>query len=85
MELSWDKPTDDGGGKIQGYIVEVKPKDGGDWTEATPEPVRDTQVKLPNLKEGSELQYRVRAVNAAGPGQASRPTELIKVEKQPGG
>lgn len=82
--LSWEKPTDDGGGKIQGYVVEMKPKEGGDWVEATPVPVKDTNVTIPNLKEGSEMQFRVKAVNAAGNGNPSRPTNPVRVEKQPG-
>ena len=83
MTLAWEKPKDDGGGKIQGYIVEKKPK-GGDWEEVTPVPVKDTQMKIPHLKEGEDYVFRVKAVNAAGPGHPSRPTDLTKVETQPG-
>ena len=83
VKLSWQKPNDDGGGKIKGYIVEVKPKDG-DWSEATPVPVKDTQCVVPNLKEGQEYQFRVKAVNEAGPGNPSRPTQPVVAEKQPG-
>ncbi len=83
VKLSWEKPTNDGGGKIKGYIVEVKPKDG-DWEEATINPVRDTECTVPGLKEGKEYQFRVKAINEAGPGNASRPTNVIKAEKQPG-
>ncbi|KAK2158172.1 hypothetical protein LSH36_175g03003 [Paralvinella palmiformis] len=74
VKLSWQKPSDDGGGKIKGYIVEVKPK-GGDWSEATPLPIKDTQCVVPNLKEGQEYQFRVKALNEAGPGNPSRPTQ----------
>ena len=77
VTLSWTKPKDDGGGKIQGYIVEKKPKDG-DWEEVSPIPVKDTQAKVTNVKEGEECQFRVKAVNAAGPGAPSMPTSLIK-------
>jgi hypothetical protein len=83
VSLSWSKPTDTGNGKIQGYIVEVKPK-GGDWTEATTEPVRDTQFTVPHLKEGEEYQFRVKAVNEAGPGEPSSATGPVIAEKPAG-
>lgn len=49
--------------------------------ELTP---REHSYTVPNLKEGEELAFRIRAVNAAGPGEPSRPTDLIKIEDQPG-
>ena len=45
VTLAWEKPRDDGNGKIKGYIVEVKPK-GGDWEEVTPTPVKETTCKV---------------------------------------
>lgn len=76
VTLSWDKPIDSGGGKIKGYKVEKKDKDG-EWQEVTISPVQDTQVTVPHLKEGTECQFRVTAINEAGEGSASRPTDLI--------
>lgn len=35
----------------------------------------DTKASVKGLKEGSEYQFRVKAVNKAGPGQASEPSE----------
>ena len=83
VSLSWTKPTDTGGGKIQGYVVEVKPK-GGDWAPATSLPVKDTECTVPNLKEGQEYEFRVKAVNEAGPGNPSVSTGPVVAEKPPG-
>ena len=83
VTLSWTKPTDTGGGKIQGYVVEVKPKNG-DWTPATPFPVKETDCTVPNLKEGQEYEFRVKAVNEAGPGNPSISTGPVVAEKPPG-
>jgi len=85
VALAWDKPTDTGGGKILGYLVEVKPK-GGDWTAATPGglPVNDNAFVVPNLKDGQEYEFRVKAVNAAGPGSPSSSTGPVVAEKPKG-
>ena len=83
VTLSWDKPTNDGGSKIAGYVVEVKPK-GGDWTDATPYPVKENEFTVPRLKEEEEYQFRVRAVNEAGDGTPSAPTGPVVAEKPTG-
>ena len=83
VTLSWEKPKDDGGGRIKGYVVEMKKDGSDDWEEVTPTPVQDTTAKIPHLKEGTKAQFRVKAVNDAGPGTPSRPTGTITVEKQP--
>ena len=83
VSLSWEKPTDDGGGKIKGYVVEMKKDGEEDWEEVTPTPVPECFAKIPHLKEGTKAQFRVKAVNAAGKGKPSRPTNSLVVEKQP--
>lgn len=55
-----------------------------DWTEVTELPARDHSYTIPNLKEGEEVSFRIRAVNAIGPSEPSRATDTIKVEDQPG-
>ncbi|TGZ63952.1 hypothetical protein CRM22_006631 [Opisthorchis felineus] len=81
VDLSWTKPAKDGGARITGYLVEKRKKFGADWEPATPDgqPVSGTQAHLDNLEENAEYEFRVRAVNAAGPGEPSQPTELVKV------
>ena len=83
VSLSWEKPKDDGGGKIVGYVVEMKSGDE-DWVELNDPPIKETHYKVQHLKEGSDYKFRVKAVNAAGPGATSRPTSNITAEKQPG-
>ena len=55
-----------------------------DWAEVTELPARDHSYTIPNLKEGEEVSFRIRAVNAIGPSEPSRPTDTITVEDQPG-
>ena len=81
--LHWDKPRDTGNGKLQGYIVEMKPT-GGDWKEVNVDPVREPEMVVPHLKEGQEYQFRVKAVNEAGPGAPSTATWPVVAEKPAG-
>ena len=83
VTLSWQKPTNDGGAPIEGYIVEKKAPGSDEWVPCNVSPIRDTNFKAP-CKEGEENQFRVRAVNSEGPGEPSRPTGVIKAENQPG-
>lgn len=86
VDLSWTKPLKDGGARITGYIVEKRKKFAPDWEPATPDgqPISGTQAHLDNLDEGAEYEFRVRAVNAAGPGAPSEPTELTKIAPKRG-
>lgn len=61
-----------------------KKKKGEDWVECATVPAAQLSATVPNLGEGEEYQFRVRAENAAGPGEPSKPTNVIKVEDQPG-
>ena len=74
VDLVWERPKSDGGAPIQGYIIEKKEKLSSSWTEilttTTPEP----KATVPDLREGNVYQFRVKAVNKAGPGEPSEPT-----------
>lgn len=60
-----------------------KKKNGEDWVECVEVPEHQNNATIPNLKEGEKYQFRVRAVNTLGPGDASNPTEAIVAEDQP--
>ena len=83
VDLSWTRPTSDGGSKLTGYVVEKKKK-GEEWMECAHVPASATSATVAGLQEGDEYQFRVRAENAAGPGDASKPTSTITVADQPG-
>ncbi|VVC89475.1 unnamed protein product [Leptidea sinapis] len=77
VDLKWEKPTNDGGAPITAYIVEKKDRDTGKWVKAVEVPGNKTEARVPDLIEGKTYQYRVKAVNKAGPGKASQPTENL--------
>lgn len=74
--MKWDPPKDDGGSPVTGYVVEVKDK-YGNWEKAVTVPAGQTRATVPGLTEGEPYVFQVRAINAAGPGEASDPTPTI--------
>ncbi|CAF0817484.1 unnamed protein product, partial [Didymodactylos carnosus] len=83
VTLSWKKPLNNGGSRITGYVIEKRSPDSHDWEQVGTElSARDHSYTIPNLTEGDELMFRVRAVNAVGPGEPSRSTDGIKIGDQ---
>lgn len=83
-ELTWMRPISDGGGPILGYIVEKKRWEEAEWQDCNMKPIKDTRFVVPNLPENAQYEFRVRAVNAAGPGEPCKPTEPVTIQDQPG-
>lgn len=76
VDLEWTPPKDDGGAPVTSYIIEKKDK-FGDWEKALEVPSDQLKATVPDLIEGQPYQFRVRAVNAAGPGEPSNETPTI--------
>ncbi|VDO68159.1 unnamed protein product [Heligmosomoides polygyrus] len=85
-EVLWSRPTKDGGAPIDGYIVEKKKIGDTDWTRANAKPikVRGTSLVVDGLGEKEEYEFRVIAVNSAGEGEPSKPSDLVVIQEQPG-
>lgn len=83
-ELTWNRPLKDGGAPIEGYIVEKREAGVGDWIPCNDRPVKDTCLTVEPLHENEEYEFRVKAVNSAGKSQPSRPTDMMRIEEQPG-
>lgn len=80
MKLKWDKPKRDGGNPIVGYMVEMRPKGSNNWTPCNSVPTKGTEYTASGLREGQVYEFRVAAVNGAGPGAPSKPTRAQKAE-----
>ncbi|VDM27409.1 unnamed protein product, partial [Hydatigera taeniaeformis] len=79
VKLSWSAPLRDGGSKITGFVVEKKKLGDDDWSKAATLPPSATTATVDQLEPNGEYEFRVRAVNAAGPGEPSLPSELRKI------
>ncbi|XP_073811656.1 projectin protein bent isoform X33 [Musca autumnalis] len=79
--LEWHPPEYAGGKPITGYIVERRER-GGEWIKCTNYPTPNTSFTVLHLHEGGRYEFRVKAVNDAGPGSPSKPSEAITAEIQ---
>jgi len=74
VKLKWEPPIRDGGAPITGYIIEMKDKFGTNFVKAAEVQGPVCTGTVPRLEEGNQYQFRVRAVNKAGPGEPSEAT-----------
>lgn len=73
-ELRWAPPVTDGGRPITGYQIEKRKKDGvAKWIKIGETPMNE--FRAPNLDEGEEYEFRVRAINSVG---LSEPSDASK-------
>lgn len=77
VELKWAAPAKDGGSPITGYIIEKREKGSTRWIKAGEQRTPDCKGTVENLDEGVTYEFRVRAVNAAGPGEPSAASKPI--------
>lgn len=78
MTVVWNRPVADGGSDISGYFLEKRDKKSLGWFKVLKETIRDTRQKVTGLTEHSDYQYRVCAINAAGQGPFSEPSDFYK-------
>ncbi|XP_014680453.1 PREDICTED: twitchin-like, partial [Priapulus caudatus] len=74
MDIAWDPPIKTGGAPIEKYIIEKKDKSLPFWEKAAEVPGDEHKGTVPNLLPGAEYEFRVVAVNKAGPGEPSDPS-----------
>lgn len=79
ISLAWKPPPDDGGAKIEKYIVEKRPKGASKWTKV-PGVFKEPEATAKNLEEGEEYEFRVIAVNEHGESEPLVAEEAIKAK-----
>ncbi|XP_053467554.1 myomesin-3 [Ictalurus furcatus] len=84
LVLLWAEPLYQGQSQITGYVVEISEgAESEDWTSVTQEPIIDTYLKVSGLHAGQTYRLRVRAINSAGVGRPSFPTDPITAQTDP--
>ena len=73
VDLKWKAPESDGGRPITAYIIEAREK-GTDWVTVLTTPDGKPEATVKGLIEGKVMEFRVRAVNLAGPSDPSEST-----------
>uniref|UniRef100_A0A8D2NKQ4 Titin n=1 Tax=Zonotrichia albicollis TaxID=44394 RepID=A0A8D2NKQ4_ZONAL len=76
--LSWLPPLDDGGAKIDHYVVEKRETSRLAWTSVGAE-VPVTKLKVTKLLKGNEYVFRVMAVNKYGVGEPLESEPILAV------
>ncbi|KAM9436580.1 myomesin-3 [Clarias gariepinus] len=81
LVLLWAEPLYQGQSEIIGYVVEMSEgMESEDWTAVTQEPITDTHLKVSGLQAGHTYRLRVCAINSAGVGRPSLPTDPVTVQ-----
>lgn len=79
MTVNWEEPDTDGGSPITGYWLERKETSSKRWNRVTRDPIRPmpfgVSYKVTELIEGCQYLFRVTAINAAGCGPPSLPSD----------
>lgn len=79
MTVNWEEPEYDGGSPVTGYWLELKETTGKRWKRVNRDPIKimtlGVSYKVTGLIEGCDYQYRVLAMNRAGVGPPSLPSD----------
>lgn len=88
VTLEWSPPDSDGGVPIEKYLIEKKEVHTSKYTRGTEllldklkageERPNVFSIKVPDLSEGNRYQFQIKAVNKAGAGPPSSPTQPVE-------
>lgn len=76
--VSWKPPGNDGGSPVTGYHLERRTTTGTvRWVRVNKEAVANLTLKVTDLLDGNDYEFRVAAENKAGIGEFSPPSQPI--------
>ncbi|KAF1390218.1 hypothetical protein PFLUV_G00055800 [Perca fluviatilis] len=79
INISWALPSNTGGSRILGYILEKRKKGSNLWTvvNAMDEIIKEKNYAVKDVVAGMEYEFRVTAINLSGVGEFSNPSEFV--------
>uniref|UniRef100_A0A8I3ZYY3 Myomesin-3 n=1 Tax=Callithrix jacchus TaxID=9483 RepID=A0A8I3ZYY3_CALJA len=81
--LQWEPPLYTGAGPVTGYHISVQEEGSEQWKPVTPGPISGTHLRVSDLQPGKSYVFQVQAMNSAGLGQPSMPTDPVFLEDKP--
>ncbi|XP_048183337.1 myomesin-3 [Corvus hawaiiensis] len=81
MTIGWKAPKRKGGTKILGYFLDQHDHSELDWHEVNTQPIPQRVCTVSSLQEGHLYEFRARAMNRAGVGEVSEPSDLFRCEE----
>ncbi|CAG6021715.1 unnamed protein product [Menidia menidia] len=77
ITLSWAPPSNTGGSRILGYVLEKRKRGSNLWTVVnTVDPIKERTYSVRDVVEGIEYEFRVSAINLSGTGEFSNASEF---------
>ncbi|KAM6218182.1 myomesin-3 [Rhynchocyon petersi] len=83
LMLHWEPPLYTGAGPVTGFHISYQEEGSEQWKPVNPNPISDTHLRVSNLESGKSYVFQVQAVNSAGLGQPSMPTDPVLLEDKP--
>ncbi|XP_075051490.1 myomesin-3 isoform X2 [Mixophyes fleayi] len=81
MTICWKAPKFTAGRDVLGYFLDQHDPSDVAWREINNEPIPKRVYKVTDLIEGHFYEFRARALNSAGVGKMSEPSDLFKCEE----
>ncbi|XDV35414.1 hypothetical protein PO909_005366 [Leuciscus waleckii] len=73
INLAWLPPSSTRGGSLIGYNLEKRKKGSNLWSQANP---KDDPIRVKDVIEGVEYEFRVSAINTCGSGEPKPPGKV---------
>ncbi|XP_004850644.1 myomesin-3 [Heterocephalus glaber] len=83
LMLQWEPPVYTGAGPVTGYRISFQEEGSEEWKQITPHSISDTHFRVSDLQTGKRYVFQVQAMNSAGLGQPSMPTDPVLLEDKP--
>ncbi|POI35477.1 hypothetical protein CIB84_000771, partial [Bambusicola thoracicus] len=84
LMLHWQAPLYIGAGPITGYYVDMCEEGTEEWKQINKQSTATTHMKVSDLDTGKCFIFRVRALNKAGIGPPSLPSDPVVAKSKPG-